>query len=534
MDESSASANPRSCVLPDKSLPSGSNDFANNASADKAMLPDLQETHADNAKLMSKAMPPASNNNAMNNTCVLPNISASAAILSTHEMPDLPNSSSTVFNKSLSQKNQPLRPLQEENMVVIKRASRGRAAKGDPRLVRSLDLELLEIEADEVRRQLEEEKSKNKYLSNLIDDLKRQVSEVVVDLNTEQHTDPEVGRSTSHDLSPPKTSVLPPHRPPPRPPPRTTTMHHRPPQVPNNTGSQRRMHEKDNSGSSKLGLASCSPVRSTSKSRSSAPSKIEPLFPPLIHHSPSHQDHSLPSIRNTKQRSRGRKKSQRSSETKEFSTVTTLPEVNGTKENSPKRTQEQQQLTNGSNLQEQHQHHRGGRVREHGRGRVRNRHQQQQYQQQHDQRSQGKTKEITQHEDREDNHFQGSSSLQQSHRRSSSLRRVPGTRQMQQKEQQQSPELSHYEYENCDKSVSRDVFQSCQNDKHVLDSTTDEMNSSWEQQQHQAAAVASTSVKQETDNKSEGRKGRGRHHRRGRGKSRREKAIHNQQVPNED
>ncbi|CAL4236301.1 unnamed protein product, partial [Meganyctiphanes norvegica] len=120
MDESSASANPRSCVLPDKSLPSGSNDFANNASADKAMLPDLQETHADNAKLMSKAMPPASNNNAMNNTCVLPNISASAAILSTHGMPDLPNSSSTVFNKSLSQKNQPLRPLQEENMVVIK------------------------------------------------------------------------------------------------------------------------------------------------------------------------------------------------------------------------------------------------------------------------------------------------------------------------------------------------------------------------------------------------------------------------------
>lgn len=49
----------------------------------------------------------------------------------------------------------------------------GRSGRGDPRLVRSLDLELLEEEAGHTRRLLEEERAKNKYLTTLVEDLKR-------------------------------------------------------------------------------------------------------------------------------------------------------------------------------------------------------------------------------------------------------------------------------------------------------------------------------------------------------------------------
>lgn len=51
----------------------------------------------------------------------------------------------------------------------------GRSGRGDPRLVRSLDLELLEEEAIHSRRLLEEERAKNKYLTTLIEDLKRYI-----------------------------------------------------------------------------------------------------------------------------------------------------------------------------------------------------------------------------------------------------------------------------------------------------------------------------------------------------------------------
>lgn len=54
-----------------------------------------------------------------------------------------------------------------------RRPLRGRSGRGDPRLVRSLDLEVLEEEADHTRRLLEEERAKNKYLTTLVEDLKR-------------------------------------------------------------------------------------------------------------------------------------------------------------------------------------------------------------------------------------------------------------------------------------------------------------------------------------------------------------------------
>ncbi|KAG7154553.1 putative Coiled-coil domain of unknown function-containing protein [Homarus americanus] len=57
--------------------------------------------------------------------------------------------------------------------IVIRRSLKGRSGRGDPRLVRSLDLELLEEEAHHTRRLLEEERAKNKYLTTLIEDLKK-------------------------------------------------------------------------------------------------------------------------------------------------------------------------------------------------------------------------------------------------------------------------------------------------------------------------------------------------------------------------
>ncbi|XP_045593379.1 uncharacterized protein [Procambarus clarkii] len=57
--------------------------------------------------------------------------------------------------------------------IVVRRPLPGRSGRGDPRLVRSLDLELLEEEADHTRGLLEEERAKNKYLTSLVEDLKR-------------------------------------------------------------------------------------------------------------------------------------------------------------------------------------------------------------------------------------------------------------------------------------------------------------------------------------------------------------------------
>ncbi|KAK8740265.1 hypothetical protein OTU49_003134 [Cherax quadricarinatus] len=57
--------------------------------------------------------------------------------------------------------------------IVVRRSLPGRTGRGDPRLVRSLDLELLEEEAHNTRRMLEEERAKNMYLTSLVEDLKR-------------------------------------------------------------------------------------------------------------------------------------------------------------------------------------------------------------------------------------------------------------------------------------------------------------------------------------------------------------------------
>lgn len=43
----------------------------------------------------------------------------------------------------------------------------------DPRHARSLDLEIMEEEAEELTKELEEERAKNKYLTALVEDLKR-------------------------------------------------------------------------------------------------------------------------------------------------------------------------------------------------------------------------------------------------------------------------------------------------------------------------------------------------------------------------
>ncbi|ROT78824.1 hypothetical protein C7M84_002451 [Penaeus vannamei] len=83
-------------------------------------------------------------------------------------------------SKDLSTSEAPPKAKQEaEELVngditrVVRRPYPGRSGRGDPRLVRSLDLELLEEEAIHSRRLLEEERAKNKYLTTLIEDLKR-------------------------------------------------------------------------------------------------------------------------------------------------------------------------------------------------------------------------------------------------------------------------------------------------------------------------------------------------------------------------
>ncbi|XP_066965833.1 uncharacterized protein [Macrobrachium rosenbergii] len=63
--------------------------------------------------------------------------------------------------------------LTNGDVTVVRRKLRGRSGRGDPRLVRSLDLELLEEEAHHTRILLEEERAKNKYLTTLVEDLKR-------------------------------------------------------------------------------------------------------------------------------------------------------------------------------------------------------------------------------------------------------------------------------------------------------------------------------------------------------------------------
>ncbi|XP_071516388.1 uncharacterized protein [Panulirus ornatus] len=61
--------------------------------------------------------------------------------------------------------------------IVIRRPLPGRSGRGDPRLVRSLDLELLEEEAYQTRRMLDEERAKNKYLTTLVEDLKKMLAD---------------------------------------------------------------------------------------------------------------------------------------------------------------------------------------------------------------------------------------------------------------------------------------------------------------------------------------------------------------------
>ncbi|XP_068248499.1 uncharacterized protein [Palaemon carinicauda] len=84
-----------------------------------------------------------------------------------------------------------LEKVSEENLTngdatVVRRKLRGRSGRGDPRLVRSLDLEILEEEAHHTRILLEEERAKNKYLTTLVDDLKSGLKEEEEDMEEEQ------------------------------------------------------------------------------------------------------------------------------------------------------------------------------------------------------------------------------------------------------------------------------------------------------------------------------------------------------------
>ncbi|XP_069947339.1 uncharacterized protein [Cherax quadricarinatus] len=77
--------------------------------------------------------------------------------------------------------------------IVVRRSLPGRTGRGDPRLVRSLDLELLEEEAHNTRRMLEEERAKNMYLTSLVEDLKRMLLEDDNPPPAPPPTDDEVG-----------------------------------------------------------------------------------------------------------------------------------------------------------------------------------------------------------------------------------------------------------------------------------------------------------------------------------------------------
>nr|XP_053639667.1 uncharacterized protein LOC128693799 [Cherax quadricarinatus] len=249
--------------------------------------------------------------------------------------------------------------------IVVRRSLPGRTGRGDPRLVRSLDLELLEEEAHNTRRMLEEERAKNMYLTSLVEDLKRQAREAAKESSSLAHL--------SNRVSAPP--VLPPPRPPPRPPPHTNpaagqalraTIHTSP--------HAKQVGAKEQSPRSqqidKL-LSSTSPVQRRATpdlGKTQAQTDREPRFPPLGQQYQQTQQErgGRPPPRKTGSPT-NRRFSERSSEREGG---TTLPAISSGARSDQKPHELQQQR---------------GRGRYFGRGRTRNRQQQQQQQPQQQQ-----------------------------------------------------------------------------------------------------------------------------------------------------
>ncbi|XP_045593377.1 TOX high mobility group box family member 3 isoform X1 [Procambarus clarkii] len=248
--------------------------------------------------------------------------------------------------------------------IVVRRPLPGRSGRGDPRLVRSLDLELLEEEADHTRGLLEEERAKNKYLTSLVEDLKRQAREAASE-NSLAHLNKKVG-------APP---VLPPPRPPPRPQPRTADL--TPRATVHTSPHARQVGKREASPGSQLvdpllGNTTSSQVqRSLATDVGRTQADREPRFPPLRQHHQQQQQQergARPLPHNTTSPA-NRRLSERSSER---DSGTTFPAIASARP-------EQQQ-------HEQHQQR--GRGRYFGRGRTRNRQQQQPQQQSQQQQQQ--------------------------------------------------------------------------------------------------------------------------------------------------
>nr|XP_027239570.1 serine/arginine repetitive matrix protein 3-like isoform X1 [Penaeus vannamei] len=250
-------------------------------------------------------------------------------------------------SKDLSTSEAPPKAKQEaEELVngditrVVRRPYPGRSGRGDPRLVRSLDLELLEEEAIHSRRLLEEERAKNKYLTTLIEDLKRQAREAVDE--APQDT-PRPSTKTGA-----ATPQLPPPVPPPRPPPRTAPPA-APPRLSSHTSPHSRQTDRlENSASPVFNRAP------TEAPPARPPTDREPRFPPLRQ---AQQQHGQ----------EGQGKHNRSSNSPRRSSereggTTTLPAINQARPH-----------------QEAPQPQPRGRGRHNGRGRPRHRQQQQNY-----------------------------------------------------------------------------------------------------------------------------------------------------------
>ncbi|XP_068248501.1 uncharacterized protein [Palaemon carinicauda] len=285
-----------------------------------------------------------------------------------------------------------LEKVSEENLTngdatVVRRKLRGRSGRGDPRLVRSLDLEILEEEAHHTRILLEEERAKNKYLTTLVDDLKSGLKEEEEDMEEEQEeeceeevmsgedqeleeekgealgTPYERTESSSqtveedHDVhcdpsSPSPPSLPPPSHPPPPPPPLT-------PRRRRSSGPPAPLPLKSPS-TVLLGQNAAGVPASTTAARRS------PKRRATLHESPG--------------------KIQREAMSSErdgwgTTTTTTLPSITAAPRYQVEQPQPQQQQQQQQSQQQQQQQHRG-RGRQYGRGRTRQRQHQQQHERQ--------------------------------------------------------------------------------------------------------------------------------------------------------
>ncbi|KAK3860411.1 hypothetical protein Pcinc_033531 [Petrolisthes cinctipes] len=242
--------------------------------------------------------------------------------------------------------------------VVLRRPLPGRSVRGDPRLVRSLDLELLEEEAGHTRRLLEEERAKNKYLTTLVEDLKSQVREGQGEGQGQGSSETPATGHLNAALAPPQPpQKLPPPRAPPRPHPRTHPLA----LTTTRTLSPHTTRQRDASQPDRM--RGSSPLVRRNPDR-------EPRFPPLRQQERGNRKHPMHSSASPSSRTLGDR-------SKEREGGTTLPAI-ATSSSIQQQEQQQQQ-------QQQQQQHNSRRGKNFGRGRTKNKNQQQQQQQQQQQ-----------------------------------------------------------------------------------------------------------------------------------------------------